>query len=278
MIDLTAFGAALAPGEEGCWFARDDVSSVSYPAEGNDLCFSLEDDSFWFQHRSECIVRLVRAYPPGGAVFDVGGGNGAVAAALERAGIPVVLVEPGRRGALNARQRGCPNVVCATLEQAGFAPASLPAVGLFDVLEHIEEDRAFLEYVFSRLVRGGRLYLTVPAHAALWSAEDEYAGHFRRYTLATLRRTLKAAGFTTDFRSYLFWFLPLPIFLLRTVPTWFGRRPPGGAPQTRREHGRGGGWKGALLDRCLSLERRALAQGRPVSFGSSCLVAARRPG
>jgi len=56
------------------------------------------------------------------------------------AGLEVVLVEPGSAGAANARRRGIRHVVCAALEDAGFIPASLPAISLFDVVEHMKED------------------------------------------------------------------------------------------------------------------------------------------
>ena len=86
----------LVYGPNGYWIAERN-SVLSYPAEGNDLCYSLEDDSFWFRHRNELIVETLRQFPPPGTLFDVGGGNGYVATGLERAGFPTVLVEAGRR-------------------------------------------------------------------------------------------------------------------------------------------------------------------------------------
>ena len=94
----------------GIWTA-EPATAYSYPEDGNDLCFSLEEESFWFKHRNAVVTEALRRWPPGG-MFELGGGNGHVASALERAGWPTVVVEPGRRGAENARSRGWPGWSC----------------------------------------------------------------------------------------------------------------------------------------------------------------------
>jgi hypothetical protein len=49
-----------------------------YPDEGNEACFQIEDQSFWFRHRNDCIRELAQNLPPKwkGPIFDGGGGNG----------------------------------------------------------------------------------------------------------------------------------------------------------------------------------------------------------
>jgi len=209
-IDLSVIASQLELGPDNIWVSHRQAG-VSYPPEGNENCLGLEEDSFWFEHRSSCIQALMQLYPPPGVVFDVGGGNGYVAGGLKRAGIPVVLVEPGRQGIQNARRRGLDTLVCSTLEDAGFYDETLPAVGLFDVLEHIKDDKAFLQTIYPLLIPGGRIYLTVPALGLLWSVDDVYAGHHRRYSSAEMQHTLASAGFKVEFASYLFSMLPQPI-------------------------------------------------------------------
>lgn len=68
----------------------------------------------------------------------------------------------------------------------------------FDVLEHIQDDAAALAQWVSWLKPGGRLLLSVPAHMALWSAGDEWSGHFRRYERAGLAQLLRDAGLQTE--------------------------------------------------------------------------------
>jgi SAM-dependent methyltransferase len=270
-----ALPAGLEQSPDGIWYARQR-GSVSYPEEGNANCLALEEDSFWFEHRSRCILALMRRYPPGGTLFDVGGGNGYVAMSLQRAGITTALVEPGAVGARNARRRGVDTVICAALQDAGFPAGSLPAVGLFDVLEHITDDGAFLQDLRARLVPGGRLYLTVPAYRWLWSADDDYAGHIRRYTLTGLFRTLRAQGFVPEFGSYLFWMLPPPIFLSRALPTRLGLRKGNEWARYHQEHNARSGLVGRLLERLLALDLGQIARGRSVPVGGSCLVVAKR--
>jgi 2-polyprenyl-3-methyl-5-hydroxy-6-metoxy-1,4-benzoquinol methylase len=54
-------------------------------------------------------------------------------------------------------------VICARLEDAGLPPMSIDAGGMFDVLEHIEDEVAALRHVHALLCPGGRLFRTVPA-------------------------------------------------------------------------------------------------------------------
>lgn len=276
MVNLRDFAANLEQGPDGIWSAVQSPTVVSYPEEGNLNCLALEADSFWFEHRNRCIQAVMRRYPPPGIVFDVGGGNGYVALGLQQAGFPVALVEPGMQGVQNARQRGVSTVVCATLEDAGFYPGALPAAGLFDVLEHIAEDSDFLRKVCGLLVPGGRVYLTVPAFRGLWSADDDYAGHYRRYTLGGLRESLKEAGLRVEYASYFFFFLPLPIFLLRTLPTRLGLRKQEAWDSYQQEHQSRVGAAGWMLDRLLGWELERIASGKALPIGGSCLVAARR--
>ena len=259
--------------EPGFWVARTS-SAVSYPEDGNAWCFSVEDSSFWFAHRNRCIIEILRRFPPAGLVLDVGGGNGYVASAIERAGWHVALVEPGLQGALNARTRGLSTVINATFDDAGFKDGSIHAVGLFDVLEHIRDDSAFLKSIRSTLTRSGRLYLSVPAFNFLWSQDDVVAGHFRRYSAQTILRTLTQAGYRVDFLTHIFLPLPLPIFLSRALPTKAGLRKAIDWEKEKEHHVRPGGVSGRWIDKVLSIEADVLRRGYSIPFGGSIMVVA----
>ncbi len=269
--DPRALAAHLKRGEDGVWYAGER-EPISYAEDGNAQCFELEEKSFWFAHRCACLRAVVRSFPPAGAIFDIGGGNGFVAKTLIDAGFETVLVEPGETGARNAARRGVPTVICATLATAKFADSSLPAVGMFDVLEHVEDDEGFLREVHRCLAPGGRLYLTVPAFSWLWSHDDVSAGHFRRYTLASLSERVKAAGIAPLFASYFFSILPLPLLALRSLPSLFGRRalPPQSYGKLHKPRARG------LTDRVWESELRRIENGRAIAFGSSCLLVAEK--
>ena len=275
--NLREIAPNLELGPDGSWSSKN-IAEVFYPAEGNDQCFSIEDSSFWFRHRNACILEAVKRFPPPGALFDVGGGNGYVARALQDSGQEVVLVEPGVAGVRNALKRGIRQVVRATLEDAGVLAETLPAVGLFDVLEHIPDDIGFLAGIRRLIIPGGRVYITVPAYQWLWSGEDVSAGHSRRYTVGSLRRLLEKAGYSVDFATYFFGFLPLPILLQRALPHRLGFR----AKETTEDAARSAHEVShPLVDKILRMltarEVSRIAHGRPLRMGGSCLAVARKP-
>lgn len=197
-----------------------------------------------------------------------------VAAALSARGWPVVLVEPGVAGCRNAQARGLENVVQSTFEGAAFEEGVIPAVGLFDVIEHVPDDVEFLRAVALKLSSGGWVYATVPAFNLLWSVDDEQAGHFRRYSKPQIERVFESAGFKTIYSSYIFAPLPLGILLLRSLPSRLGILRSVSISRTAREHKAGGPlhWAVTLV---LKRELRRIPLGR-IRFGSTVLVAARR--
>jgi SAM-dependent methyltransferase len=278
MRPLSEISTNLDLSPDGVWTART-VSPVSYPESGNDIYFAIEDSSFWFRHRNAFILEAARLFPPPGTIFDIGGGNGFVACALQRAGFEVVLVEPGPIGAANAVRRGVRHVVRAAFGDAGFLQGSISAIGLFDVLEHIEDQHRFLASVERCLVPGGRIYITVPASQWLWSREDLDAGHFRRYSVADLSRALQDAGLAVEFATHFFGFLPLPELFARALPYRLGLAgPPPTIERVRADHEAAGFAANRVLRILTGRELRRLRRLRTSRFGSSCLAVARKAG
>ncbi|MEO8746615.1 MAG: class I SAM-dependent methyltransferase [Rhodanobacter sp.] len=218
---------------------------------------------------------MVSNYPFKGVLLDIGGGNGFVSQKLAQCGHEVVLIEPGIVGAYNARtQRGLEHVVCSTVEDAGFRDGSFGALGLFDVIEHVEDDRTFLKNLLPLLASGGRLYLSVPCHSWLWSRADVEAGHFRRHTRKSLEALLGGL-FMIDYLSYFFRpLIPLQ-FLMRALPyrAGLGRA---SLVANETEHGSRRTLPVKIIERLLESEARMVSRGRELAYGSSCLVAAHK--
>ncbi len=274
MIDLAAISNNLVLQESGIWFARHP-GRVSYPERGNAVCFGIEEHSFWYEHRNACIAEVIKRYRPEGPFFDIGGGNGIVGTILQGLGIEVCLVEPGMDGVLNATRRGIACVVRSTFDAAGFRENVLPSAGVFDVLEHVEEEHAFLDALQKVLVPGGKLFITVPACPRLWSANDEHLGHFRRYRLGALTGTLEEKGFSIEYATYLFAPLTVPVFLFRTLPTLLRIGRVEVTPDIKhREHLVGRRWLKRVLGQVQAVERRRIADGHSVPWGTTCLVVA----
>jgi SAM-dependent methyltransferase len=262
--------------KDGIWHAAGS-EAISYPEEGNKACFEVEDRSFWFRHRNSCIVEMVRNFPPEGKgpIFDVGGGNGFVAKGLMDSGWDVVLVEPGSAGARNAKKRGLPHVICATTLSAGFQSGTLPAIGVFDVVEHIEDDLSFLQHLNDLLLPGGVLYLTVPAFQSLWSQEDIDAGHFRRYSLKQMEKKLIQAGFEVAYSTYIFQWLVVPVGLFRVLPYRVGLsgKNKKDSDKVQRDHVLKDGLFSKMFRNLLQREHGVIEAKSRLPFGGSCMVA-----
>jgi hypothetical protein len=275
MFDIQQYSQELQL-RDGIYFSKSD-RRISYPEEGNQHCFQLEDSSFWFEHRNNCIQACIQKYTNAKVFFDIGGGNGFVSRALQQQGINTVLVEPGYQGCLNAQKRGLQNMICSTLEDASFYPNSIPAIGLFDVVEHIEADLSFLKSIHTLLQTQGHVFISVPAYQALWSKEDDDAGHFRRYTRANLEQKLRDAGFEIVYSTYIFSLLILPVFLFRTIPSRLGLHHNAGQSAThQKEHAKPGGLSQQVLNAIWRFELKKIQQGRSLPFGGSVLVVARK--
>lgn len=145
-------------------------------------------------------------------VLDVGAGDGFVASQLLDAlppGSSLACVDAeyteDHLAALRAEarpgmsfHRACPD-------------GSFDAIVMLDVLEHVADDRAFLEEIVApRLASGGLLLASVPAHQALYTQHDVALGHHRRYSASGLRDVLVAAGLIVRRSGSLFGSLIVP--------------------------------------------------------------------
>ncbi|MCK4504492.1 MAG: class I SAM-dependent methyltransferase [Candidatus Aegiribacteria sp.] len=266
----------LTPDSHGIWVGRNTHMKISYPEEGNQQYFQIEDKSFWFKHRSNCIVAALNLYPPAGPIFDVGGGNGFVTRRLLDEGFEATLIEPGLNGSFNAKtKRNIPNVFRATLQDCGFPKDSLSAISLFDVLEHIEDDGKFLTEVSTCLKPGGYLYLTVPAFKWLWSMSDINADHYRRYNSKELVYLL-SEHFNVLFITCFFRALVFPVLVFRVVPYRLGSAKSRKVPSIAKKHGLNGGLPVRAIQRFLSQEAGHIASGQSKALGTSCLCIAQK--
>ena len=276
-MNLEKLSNRFSVDENGIWISSDN-SPIFYPGDGNLRCFLLEDSSFWFQHRNECIISAVKCFPPNGPILDVGGGNGYVTRRMIDEGFNAILLEPGPLGALNAKtQRHIPDVICSTLENAHFIPNSLDAIGLFDIIEHIEKDQEFIKHVYAILKPGGLLYITTPAHQWLWSLSDLYAQHFRRYDKEMIEKLLEGK-FDIFFFTYFFGWLVFPIFFLRVIPFRFRLLRKKNLLGSEAEHGASGGITVRVLNALLKGETRKIRRKIVQPLGASCLLVAHKRG
>lgn len=170
----------------------------------------LEAGNFWFRGRNKIILWALRKYAPELKSFlEIGCGTGFVISAIAKQ-FPSALLSGSEyleEGLVFARQR-LPKADFNQMDARNIPyESAFDAIGVFDVLEHIEEDEAVLTQIVKALNPGGLVFITVPQHRWLWSSVDEYACHVRRYRADELHQKVSSAGLemmrTTSFVSTL---------------------------------------------------------------------------
>ena len=257
-----AFAPELAHAEEGY-----------DPAHFSELA-QLESRNFWFRARNRLIVWALGRYFPGARRFlEVGCGTGFVLSGIAAA-FPA-LEMAGSEVAAEGLEFAARRVPAARLIQmdARRIPFSgeFDVAGAFDVIEHIEDDRAVLRALREALAPGGGLLLTVPQHPFLWSEYDVHARHVRRYREGDLRAKLVEAGFEiVKMTSFVTLLLPL-----MTVSRLAQRKSRAGYDPLAEL--RIAPWLNWVLERALDFERLLIRAGIPFPAGGSLLVVAKRP-
>lgn len=227
-----------------------------------------EDRAHWWflGRRAVILAEMARHLPAGGVrLAELGCGSGGMLEALGRFGT-AVGVEMDAALRARARERGLDVRAGALPDAIPLEPGGWDAVCLFDVLEHVDDEAGALAACRRLLAPGGRLFVTVPAYAWLWSRHDEMLGHRRRYTARALRRAAERGGYAVERLTYFNTLLAPPIMAVRLARAALGRpghdldRP---APTLNR-----------ALAACFSAEARLLRWVSP-PFGISILLAAR---
>ncbi len=154
----------------------------------DDIAF-FESTHWWFRGRREIIQSLFKRYITSKVqrALDVGCGTGTNALLLCPYAREVVGWETNEEAIALSRTKHPDLMVehaCFPEEMPQTAP--FDTITLFDVLEHIEDDRAALRALESLLAPKGVAFLTVPALPFLWSEHDLTLHHYRRYTRKTL--------------------------------------------------------------------------------------------
>lgn len=173
-----------------------------------------EETYFWFHVRRKWIYdRIRRCVTPPANVLEVGCGTGNVSSFLAHKGYDVTGCEYYEE----ALALGWPGFrkVHGDASKLPFEDGSFDVVGLFDVIEHIEDDTGPLKEAFRVLKQGGIVVVTVPAREELWSPVDEHAFHKRRYTKERLAGALRDADLVPRSIEYMFMALYLPMKMLR---------------------------------------------------------------
>ena len=165
----------------------------------------LDQRHWWYRARREVIAALIRrvAQPPAAArILEIGCGTGHNLAMLGQFG-DVEALELDEEARAVAEKRLGKAVMSAPLpEIAGVADRHYDLVGAFDVIEHIDDDRAALASIATKIKPGGKLVMTVPAHQWMWSAHDVVNHHQRRYSKRALKALIEGSPLRLERLGY----------------------------------------------------------------------------
>jgi SAM-dependent methyltransferase len=231
----------------------------------------IEQDHWWFAGRRAVLTAEIGrlGLPENARILEAGCGTGGNLAMLQQFG-QVSAIEPDAPSRAYAAERSGADV------REGWLPNGLPELGgsfdmvcAFDVVEHVDDDRGAVAALAHQLKPGGKLVVSVPAYAWMWSAHDAAHHHKRRYVRGQMRELMEAAGLrvrrVTHFNTLLF----PPIAAVRLFKTAMRREggdddalPP--APLNR------------LLGRLFAAEAGVL-KAVDLPFGVSILAVAEKP-
>jgi SAM-dependent methyltransferase len=171
----------------------------------------LDHRHWWYRARRRILAELIRreARPPANAqILEIGCGTGHNLAMLSGFGHIDGLELDDEARALSEKRLGRKVMSSPLPELAEVSNRHYDLIGAFDVIEHIENDRAALASIATKLKPGGKFVMAVPAHQRMWSAHDVVNHHKRRYSKRSLKALIEGSPLQLDkigyFNSLLF--------------------------------------------------------------------------
>ena len=244
-----------------------DARGGVFDAENADALAAADAEHWWFRSRAVFVNWALGRYAArDGWLLDVGAGAGGVTARLAWDRRRVVAVEGNAQLARQAREAHRILTVRGDATALPMRPGSAAVVCMLDVIEHAPDPVELLRGAASLLDERGVCIVTAPGHPRLWSAADEVLGHQRRYTRASMRADLEAAGLRVEYVGHVFsWLVP---------PVWFRRRVARPDSPELGLDASGGAIDAAAL--VLTAAERTVLRLVSLPIGTSVLAVARR--
>jgi ubiquinone/menaquinone biosynthesis C-methylase UbiE len=179
--------------------------------------YNLEEHHWWHRNKRELVLKLLGRYLPKNKVklVDIGCGTGKNVETFEILGESWGL-DTSEEAIAYCKKRGLSHIRKGTAENTRLPASSFDAVTILDVLEHTDDKQTVRE-AFRILKPGGIVILTVPAYRWYWSRWDEVLHHKRRYGKRDVEQLVTGAKFIIRKISFVYGFLVLPGYIIRTV-------------------------------------------------------------
>ncbi len=166
-----------------------------------------EHDSthWWYTARRDVLhdyIAREAALPKDARILEIGCGTGHNLAMLGQFGtVDAIEIDPAARE-IASKRLGKPVGDAPLPALTGIERGAYDMIAVLDVVEHIEDDVAALKAMKACLKPGGKILIAVPAHQWMWSAHDVVNHHHRRYSKASLKAAIDAAGLTPKKLGY----------------------------------------------------------------------------
>ncbi len=155
----------------------------------------------WEISRAECIIKEIQKLGLRKSVLDIGCGDGYFDKRLLEKfpkidslyGLDIYLENPydeGKGHYVNSLE--------------SLPDRKFDLILMMDVLEHIKDDKAYIQTVKELLDDNGVIVLTVPAFMKLYSLHDRELKHFRRYDRHMLKKAFEGSGLKIKNMSYFY--------------------------------------------------------------------------
>lgn len=203
-------------------FALKKTKNKGFDAGAFKFLFTVENKHFWHVGRKEIIGQVLK-HSLGKTDFknikmiEIGCGTGNVLSYLRTQNMNISGADYFIEGLQFCQQRIKAPLYQIDASQTPFANNSFDIIGLFDLIEHIQQDETLLKEAHRICKNNGKIIITVPAHQYLWSYFDQLSCHQRRYSKNELIDKLQKAGFKVEKISFYMFFLFPIFFLLRKL-------------------------------------------------------------
>ena len=253
-----------------------DPNAAPFKEEYFEFWFERENTHFWHVGRREAIYSfckpfLKKYFPDFRRItgIEIGIGNGNVTTEFVKRGIPMEGADLFYSSLQFCRKRMDIPLYEADLLKLPFKE-KYDFIGIYDIIEHIEDDKMALKNLYNALKPGGLVNITVPACKFLWSQFDEL-DHKRRYSKKELIEKVQEAGFLVRRTSFLMFFLFPVVYVVRKLQTY--------PKDTKLEHVKEVRIVPVIKDIFLALFRLEKYLIRLLNFpiGSSLILMAERP-
>jgi SAM-dependent methyltransferase len=150
--------------------------------------------------------------------MDIGAGNGIISRSLGSSiggrSVTWDLIDSAYSPRVLGQDPIDPSIVLYAAIPEGAAYDVIIAI---DVVEHIENDTAFVDQLARHLASDGQIVICVPAFRFLWSAHDVFLEHYRRYRRRDLVNIMRKVGLLVVDSGYVYVLLFPLIALMRLL-------------------------------------------------------------